>query len=120
MLSLPRSLIPLPALSLAAPSRETDLQTPPRLGELSASDVTHDSILLTWTVLEGTFDSFIIHYRDASGKPQALPVGGAHRSFRVPSLAPSQRYKFNLYGISGRKRIGPISTDANTGLQESL
>ncbi|XP_025048706.1 tenascin-X isoform X38 [Alligator sinensis] len=109
-----KRLGPVSTEAVTAPSRETDLQTPPRLGELSASNVTHDSILLTWTILEGTFDSFIIHYRDASGKPQALPVGGAHRSFRVPSLAPSQRYKFNLYGISGRKRIGPISTDANT------
>ncbi|XP_030403869.1 tenascin-X isoform X12 [Gopherus evgoodei] len=86
-----------------------------RLGELSASNVTHDSTLLSWTVEEGTFDSFLLQYKDAEGKPQALPVDGGSRTVTVTNLAPSRRYKFNLYGISGRKRVGPISTDAVTG-----
>ncbi|XP_054834869.1 tenascin-X isoform X2 [Eublepharis macularius] len=86
----------------------------PSLGELSVSDVTSDSALLSWTVPTGSFDSFVIQYKDAEGKPQALPVEGVFREVTVPSLVPSRRYKFNLYGISGRKRIGPISTDAVT------
>ncbi|XP_030403878.1 tenascin-X isoform X21 [Gopherus evgoodei] len=87
-----------------------------RLGELSASNVTHDSTLLSWTVEEGTFDSFLLQYKDAEGKPQALPVDGGSRTVTVTNLAPSRRYKFNLYGISGRKRVGPISTDAVTAV----
>ncbi|XP_074927592.1 LOW QUALITY PROTEIN: tenascin-X [Chelonoidis abingdonii] len=86
-----------------------------RLGPLSASDITHDSLNLSWTVEEGTFDSFILQYRDADGKPQVLPVDGGSRTVTVTSLAPSRRYKFNLYGISGRKRLGPVSTDTVTG-----
>ncbi|XP_053235034.1 tenascin-X isoform X5 [Podarcis raffonei] len=88
--------------------------TPPSLGELSASDATSDSIRLSWTVPTGNFDSFLIQYKDAEGKPQAIPVEGAFRETIVPNLVPSRRYKFNLYGLTGRKRHGPISTDATT------
>uniref|UniRef100_A0A670I0X4 Fibronectin type-III domain-containing protein n=1 Tax=Podarcis muralis TaxID=64176 RepID=A0A670I0X4_PODMU len=89
--------------------------TPPSLGELSASDATSDSIRLSWTVPTGNFDSFLIQYKDAEGKPQAIPVEGPFRETIVPNLVPSRRYKFNLYGLTGRKRHGPISTDATTG-----
>ncbi|XP_074975224.1 tenascin-X [Caretta caretta] len=102
------------AVTAAAP-REEEPAPQPSLGELSASDVTHDSIPLSWTVEEGTFDSFLLQYKDAEGKPQALPVDGGSRTVTVANLAPSRRYKFNLYGISGRKRLGPVSTDAVTG-----
>ncbi|XP_044838783.1 tenascin-X-like [Mauremys mutica] len=101
------------AVTAAAP-RDKGAGTQLRLGQLSASSVTHDSALLSWTVEEGTFDSFILQYKDAEGKPQALPVDGGSRTVTVTSLAPSRRYKFNLYGISGRKRLGPISTDTVT------
>ncbi|CAM4639842.1 unnamed protein product [Lepidochelys olivacea] len=102
----------------AAGPREEEPALQPSLGELSASDVTHDSALISWTVEEGTFDSFLLQYKDAEGKPQALPVDGGSRSVTVANLAPSRRYKFNLYGISGRKRLGPVSTDAVTAPRE--
>ncbi|NXY00393.1 TENX protein, partial [Centropus bengalensis] len=87
----------------------------PILGELTASQVTPDSIQLEWSVPEGTFDSFTLQYRDAQGQPQVVPVDGGVRTLTVPGLSPSRRYKFNLYGVWGRKRLGPISTDAVTG-----
>ncbi|CAM5072612.1 unnamed protein product, partial [Natator depressus] len=104
------------AVTAAAP-REEEPAPRPSLGELSASDVTHDSALLSWTVQAGDFDSFLLQYKDAEGKPQALPVDGGSRTVTVADLAPSRRYKFNLYGISGRKRLGPVSTDTVTGEQ---
>ncbi|XP_067416339.1 tenascin-X [Emydura macquarii macquarii] len=107
------------AVTAAAPTEETPTP-PPSLGELSASDMTHDSTLLSWTVQAGDFDSFLLQYKDAEGRPQALPVDGGSRSVTVTSLAPSRRYKFNLYGISGRKRLGPISTDAVTAPPEEV
>uniref|UniRef100_A0A8B9CVT6 Tenascin XB n=1 Tax=Anser brachyrhynchus TaxID=132585 RepID=A0A8B9CVT6_9AVES len=87
----------------------------PRLGELTASHITPDSVQLEWSVPEGTFDSFTVQYKDAQGQPQVLPVDGDSRTVTVPGLSPSRRYKFNLYGMWGRKRLGPISTDAVTG-----
>ncbi|XP_070792611.1 tenascin-X [Pituophis catenifer annectens] len=86
----------------------------PRLGEFSVVDVTSNSVRLYWTVPTGSFDSFLIQYKDADGQPQALPIDGGSQEVTVTSLAPSHRYKFNLYGVSGRKRSGPLSTDATT------
>uniref|UniRef100_A0A8C3P3N4 Fibronectin type-III domain-containing protein n=1 Tax=Chrysemys picta bellii TaxID=8478 RepID=A0A8C3P3N4_CHRPI len=104
-------------VTAAAPTEEVPTAQP-SLGELLASDITHDSILLSWTMEEGTFDSFLLQYKDAKGKPQALPVDGGSRTVTITNLAPSRRYKFNLYGISGRKRLGPVSTDAVTARQK--
>ncbi|XP_015746950.1 tenascin-X-like, partial [Python bivittatus] len=81
---------------------------------LSVLDVTSDSVRLYWTVPTGSFDSFLVQYKDADGQPQALPVEGSSREVTVNNLAPSRRYKFNLYGVSGRKRSSPLSTDATT------
>ncbi|KAH1164732.1 hypothetical protein KIL84_004952 [Mauremys mutica] len=52
----------------------------PKLGELSTSDVTKDSVHLSWTVQAGAFDSFLLQYRDTEGKRQALPVDGGSRT----------------------------------------
>ena len=43
---------------------------------------------------------------------------GVSREVHVSSLVPSHRYKFNLFGVSGRKRVGPLSTEAMTGQQQ--
>ncbi|NXN14211.1 TENX protein, partial [Indicator maculatus] len=101
-------------LSPAAPADEEP--TPqPILGELRASQVSPESVQLEWSIPEGSFDSFTVQYRDAQGQPQVLPVDGGSRTVTVPGLSPSRRYKFNLYGVWGRKRLGPVSTDAATG-----
>ena len=103
-------------LSIVAASEPTEEPpTQPILGELTAPHVTSDSVQLEWSVPEGTFDSFTVQYRDAQGQPQVLPVDGGSRMVTVPGLSPSRRYKFNLYGMWGRNRLGPISTDAVTG-----
>lgn len=103
-------------LSIAAPAPQEEEPSPkPVLGELRAPHVTSDSVQLEWSVPEGTFDSFTLQYRDAQGQPQVLPVDGGSRTLTVPGLSPSRRYKFNLYGLWGRTRLGPVSTDTVTG-----
>ena len=103
-------------LSVAA-AVETEKEPPsePHLGDLVASHITPNSVQLEWSIPEGTFDSFTVQYKDAQGQPQVLPVDGGSRTVTVPGLSPSHRYKFNLYGMWGQKRLGPISTDAITG-----
>ena len=100
---------------VAASEPKEEPPTQPILGELTAPHVTSDSVQLEWSVPEGTFDSFTVQYRDAQGQPQVLPVDGGLRTVTGPGLSPSRRYKFNLYGVWGRKRLGPVSTDAVTG-----
>lgn len=101
---------------LSVPGPPTEPQIPPlRLGKLSASNASPNSLDLSWTVEAGDFDSFIVQYRDAHDKPRALPVDGGLRALHVHDLAPSHRYQFNLFGLSGQKRLGPITTEATTG-----
>ncbi|NXP95574.1 TENX protein, partial [Passerina amoena] len=86
-----------------------------KLGELRVSSITSNSVGLHWSVPEGSFDSFTLQYRDAQGQPQALPIDGGSRWVTVPGLSPSQRYRFHLYGLRGRKKIDHVSTEAVTG-----
>ncbi|KAM7004258.1 tenascin-X-like [Passerculus sandwichensis] len=88
------------------------------LGELRVSSVTSNSVGLQWSVPEGSFDSFLLQYRDAQGQPQALPIDGGSRSVTVPGLSPSQWYRFHLCGLQGRKKIDRVSTDVMTGAAE--
>ncbi|NWT62719.1 TENX protein, partial [Erythrocercus mccallii] len=85
------------------------------LEELRVSSVTPNSVQLQWSVPEGSFDSFMLQYRDAQGQPQALPIDGGSRSVTVPGLSPSRRYRFHLYGLQGGKRTDRVSTDIITG-----
>lgn len=80
---------------------------PPRLGELTVTDVTSSSLLLHWTVPEGEFDSFMIQYKDRDG-PHMVPVEGPQRSALITSLDVGRKYKFVLYGLVGKRRHGPL------------
>ncbi|KAM6288767.1 LOW QUALITY PROTEIN: tenascin-X-like, partial [Aegotheles albertisi] len=116
-----KRLGPVSTDAVTAPAEpEEEPPSQPVLGELRASQVTPDSVQLEWSVPQGTFDSFTVQYRDAQGQPQVLPVDGGSRTVTVPGLSPSRRYKFNLYGVWGRKRLGPVSTDAVTGAPGTL
>lgn len=91
---------------------------PPRLGELTVTGVTPDSLRLSWTVARGPFDSFVILYKDAQGQPQSVPIEGDENEVTVPGLESNRKYKMNLYGIRGRQRVGPVSVVAKTGESE--
>lgn len=77
--------------------------------------MTPDSLRLSWTVAQGTFDSFVIQYKDAQGQPQAVPVKGDENTVTIPGLESDRKYKMNLYGFHGRRRVGPVSTVVTTG-----
>lgn len=76
---------------------------------------TADSLRLSWTVAQGSFDSFVVQYKDAQGQPQAVPVRGDENEVSIPGLEPNRKYKMNLYGLHGRQRVGPVSVVATTG-----
>ncbi|XP_038625002.1 LOW QUALITY PROTEIN: tenascin-X [Tachyglossus aculeatus] len=112
-----RSTTPLIYRNHTAPA-SGEAPKAPRLGELWVSDVTPDSLRLSWTVPEGRFDSFMVQYKDAKGRPQAVPVEGPERSVTISPLDPARKYKFNLFGLLGKKRVGPISTEAKTAARK--
>ncbi|XP_016070786.1 PREDICTED: tenascin-X, partial [Miniopterus natalensis] len=114
---------PLTAEGTTAPQKREEPGHPeppdqPLLGELTVTDVTPDSLRLSWTVAQGNFDSFMIQYKDAQGQPQAVPVKGDESAVTVPGLESDRKYKMNLYGLHGRQRVGPVSVVVTTAPQE--
>ncbi|NWZ17306.1 TENX protein, partial [Agelaius phoeniceus] len=115
--------LPLPSEEPQHEKPQTEAPTSeatPALEELRVSSVSPSSVGLHWSVPEGSFDSFTLQYRDAQGQPQALPIDGGSRSVTVPGLSPSQRYRFHLYGLRGRKKIDRVSIDIITEEPEEL
>ncbi|MXQ99243.1 hypothetical protein E5288_WYG005388 [Bos mutus] len=111
---------PLTADGTTAPEKKEEPRHPeppewPLLGELTVAGATADSLRLSWTVAQGSFDSFMVQYKDAQGRPQAVPVTGDENEVAVPGLEPDRKYKMNLYGLHGRQRVGPVSVVATTG-----
>lgn len=90
----------------------------PLLGELLVVQANPDSLRLSWTVTQGSFDSFVVQYKDAQGQSQAVPVRGDENEVTIPGLESHRKYKMNLYGLHGRQRLGPVSVVATTGESE--
>lgn len=101
----------LPTL-LSAPVEKTPQ---PRLGELSVTEETSDSMHLSWSVVQGPFDSFLVQYKDRDGQLQTVSLAADQREVTIEGLQPGRKYKFLLYGLTGRKRLGPISALGVTG-----
>lgn len=87
----------------------------PRLGELTVTDATPDSLRLSWTVPEGQFDHFLVQYKNGDGQPKAVRVPGHEDGVTISGLEPDHKYKMNLYGVHDGQRQGPVSAIGVTG-----
>lgn len=76
---------------------------------------TPDSLRLSWTVAQGPFDSFLIQFSDADGRPREVPAAADQREITIEDLEPHRTYTFLLYGIIGGQHLGPISVLGVTG-----
>ena len=83
--------------------------TKPRLGEVTVTDATPDSLSLSWTIPEGQFDHFLVQYKNGDGQPKAVRVPGDEDGVTISGLEPDHKYKMNLYGFHDRQRVGPVS-----------
>uniref|UniRef100_H3AZP9 Tenascin XB n=1 Tax=Latimeria chalumnae TaxID=7897 RepID=H3AZP9_LATCH len=88
-----------------------------RLGGLSVTDITANSLRLSWAVPEGDFDSFVIQHRDSEDQMKKQRVTGDSRTALISGLSPSTKYTFYLFGVMGNKRSKPVSIKASTGLE---
>jgi len=70
---------------------------------------------LSWTVVQGPFDSFLVQYKDKDGQLQTVPVAADQQEVTIEGLQPGRKYKFLLFGLTGEKRLGPISALGVTG-----
>ncbi|XP_072096753.1 tenascin isoform X2 [Mobula birostris] len=87
-----------------------------RLGNLTVINTTSESIKLSWTLQNGSFDAFLIVATDYTGLhgPLEMSLYGDVRSTDVTGLLDSTQYKVYLYGFVGNWRSDPLSAEATT------
>ncbi|XP_072115469.1 tenascin-X-like isoform X4 [Mobula birostris] len=105
---------PLSTQVTTADPEDKDAPSPVRLGTLSTTTITSNSVRISWTT-DRTFDSFLIQYRvQGSQETRNITVAGGKRVYLIGSLRPATRYTIHLYGISGSLQTQPLTTQVTT------
>ncbi|XP_008334106.1 tenascin isoform X1 [Cynoglossus semilaevis] len=100
--------------TISAPTEEEK----PVVTNITISDVSWDSFLLSWTAEDGAFDSFLVEVSDAEtgAEWQNHTLPSEARSLSVSGLAPSTWYRANLYGVFRGLLLDPVFADTITDL----
>lgn len=61
----------------------------------------------------------MVQDKDRNEQPHMVPVAADQLKVTISGLAPNTKYKFLLYGLAGRKQLGPISAEGTTGEPQS-
>lgn len=72
------------------------------------TDVSPNSMSLSWTIPEGQFYSFMVQYKDRDGQPQEVPVAADQLMVTIPNLEPTRKYKINFSEL----HMAPLSVVA--------
>uniref|UniRef100_A0A7N8XZ47 Tenascin C n=1 Tax=Mastacembelus armatus TaxID=205130 RepID=A0A7N8XZ47_9TELE len=98
--------------TISAPTEEEK----PVVNNLTVSDVSWDSFLLSWSADNGVFDAFLIEVTDAEmgaeWQNHTLPADA--RSLTIYGLSPTTWYRTNLYGMYRGALLGPVGADTIT------
>ncbi|KAI3374967.1 hypothetical protein L3Q82_021492, partial [Scortum barcoo] len=88
---------------------ETDIDAPK---ELTATDVTLDSAVLTWIAPLADIEGYILTYRDEEGNMETVEkqLGASERLFAVSSLEMGKRYIVTIIVYRGNKRSKVVET----------
>ncbi|XP_072331721.1 tenascin-X-like isoform X3 [Scyliorhinus torazame] len=101
-------------VTITVTTTDKETVTPVRLGSWSTSNITANSLRLSWTV-DRAFDSFLIQYRvQGSEETHNITVTGGRRSHLIVGLRPTTKYIVHLYGIFNGKRTKPLTTALTT------
>lgn len=84
---------------------------------VTISDVSWDSFLLSWSAEEGTFEGFLVKVTDAETGAvwQNHTVLADARSLAISDLSPSTWYRANLYGVYRGSLLDPVFAETITG-----
>lgn len=91
------------------------------MGNLTVSVVSWDSFNVSWTIETGEFEGFVIEVVNLEGGPerQNLTLSGDALSLFMSGLSPSSSYGVSLYGLHKGSLLGPVYTEATTGIDRS-
>ncbi|XP_052412337.1 tenascin isoform X2 [Carassius gibelio] len=89
-------------------------QGPP--GDLNLTDVSRNSLRLSWSAPEGAFDSFIIELNSTSNKSKdsVIEMSGEARQVQVDGLNPNTLYEITLYGMKEGEKSQPVNVHIKT------
>lgn len=90
----------------------------PVVTNVTVSDVSWDSFLLSWSAEDGAFQAFLIEITDAeTGAEWHNYTVPAHaRSLTISGLSPTTWYRANLYGLYRGAILDPVFADTITGI----
>lgn len=85
---------------------------------VTVSDVSWDSFLLSWSAEDGAFEAFLIEVTDAEtgAEWQNHTVLADARSLAISGLSPATWYRANLYGVYKGALLDPVFADTITGI----
>ncbi|XP_029999434.1 tenascin isoform X1 [Sphaeramia orbicularis] len=98
--------------TISAPTEEEK----PVVTNVTVSDVSWDSFLLSWSADNGAFEGFLIEVTDAEtgAEWQNHTVAADARSLAISGLNPSTWYRANLYGVYRGAILDPVFADTIT------
>ncbi|KAM4576738.1 tenascin isoform 2-T3 [Odontesthes bonariensis] len=100
--------------TISAPTEEKK----PVVTNVTISDVTWESFLLSWSAEDGAFEAFLIEVTDAEtgAEWQNHTVPADAYSLAVSGLSPSTWYRANVYGLYSGGLLDPVFADTITDL----
>uniref|UniRef100_A0A3P8TJE2 Tenascin Cb n=1 Tax=Amphiprion percula TaxID=161767 RepID=A0A3P8TJE2_AMPPE len=100
--------------TISAPTEEEK----PVVTNVTVSDVSWDSFLLSWSAEDGAFEAFLIEVTDAEtgAEWQNHTVSADARSLSITGLSPTTWYRANLYGVYRGVLLDPVFADTITDL----
>ncbi|XP_030272692.1 tenascin isoform X2 [Sparus aurata] len=100
--------------TISAPTEEEK----PVVTNVTVSDVSWDSFLLSWSAEDGAFQAFLIEVTDAeTGAEWHNHTVPAHaRSLTISGLSPATWYRASLYGLYRGAVLDPVFADTITDL----
>uniref|UniRef100_A0A669EPF5 Tenascin Cb n=1 Tax=Oreochromis niloticus TaxID=8128 RepID=A0A669EPF5_ORENI len=106
-----RSSVPA---TISAPTEEEK----PVVTNVTISDVTWDSFLLSWFAEDGAFEAFLITVTDAEtgAEWQNHTVPADARSLAITSLYPTTWYRAIVYGVYRGAPLDPVIAETITGI----
>lgn len=85
---------------------------------VTISEVSWDSFLLSWFAEDGAFEAFLVEVTDAEtgAEWQNHTVPADARSLAISGLSPTTWYRVNLYGLYRGALLDPVFADTITGI----
>ncbi|XP_069022123.1 LOW QUALITY PROTEIN: tenascin-like [Embiotoca jacksoni] len=104
--------------SVPPPSSRHPQEKKPEVTNVTISDVSWDSFLLSWSAEDGAFEAFLVEVTDAEtgAEWQNHTAPADARGLAVSGLSPATWYRANLYGVHRGAVLDPVFAETITDM----